>query len=430
MPSPDRIASPLVCARLSRGDSGRAAGLPPARPAAPNRRPCVSTPGEAAAMAKDARQKVSGRRRARPRADALGPRAAAVRSRRHRSRRAGHGVRHEHEPEQPAARHPAAPRLVPHRPHAQDRRGSARVLPPRARARAKREEHAGSPISTRTARATCATSPSSRSASTASRTPTATASPTSRAIVAEGFNDDPAWDVAGRHARATAAICSSACRRASTGCATRTATARSTRASPISEGYNIHPAFGGHGISGVTLGPDGRLYWEVGDMGLNVVDKTGRRWAYPNQGAVLRSNLDGSDFEVFATGIRNLAGVLLRRARQSDQRRQRRRPSGRDRAARLHPRRIRQRLALQLAVRQVHRREEQPLQRLDGRGDVQAALRRAGGAHHAAHRAVARGAVGHGLQPGHGAVGGVAQSLLRLELSRRGRQRARSTRSR
>jgi putative membrane-bound dehydrogenase-like protein len=75
---------------------------------------------------------------------------------------------------------------------------------------------------------------------------------------------------------------------------------------PISEGYNIHPAFGGHGISGVTMGPDGRFYWEVGDMGFNVVDKTGRRWPYPNQGAVLRSNPDGTDFEVFATGIRNL----------------------------------------------------------------------------------------------------------------------------
>jgi HEAT repeat protein len=48
------------------------------------------------------------------------------------------------------------------------------------------------------------------------------------------------------------------------------------------------------------------LYWEVGDMGFNVVDKTGRRWAYPNQGGVLRSNPDGTDFEVFATGIRNL----------------------------------------------------------------------------------------------------------------------------
>lgn len=74
----------------------------------------------------------------------------------------------------------------------------------------------------------------------------------------------------------------------------------------ISEGYNVHPAFGGHGISGVTLGPDGRIYWEVGDMGFEVVDRSGTRWSYPNQGAVLRANPDGSGFEVFATGIRNL----------------------------------------------------------------------------------------------------------------------------
>ena len=74
----------------------------------------------------------------------------------------------------------------------------------------------------------------------------------------------------------------------------------------VSQGYNIHPAFGGHGISGVTLGPDGRLYWEVGDMGFDVIDPSGRRWSSPNQGAVLRANPDGSDFEVFATGIRNL----------------------------------------------------------------------------------------------------------------------------
>ena len=74
----------------------------------------------------------------------------------------------------------------------------------------------------------------------------------------------------------------------------------------ISDGYNTHMAFGGHGISGVMLGPDGRLYWEVGDIGFNVVDKSGKRWVYPTQGAVLRSELDGSGFEVFATGIRNL----------------------------------------------------------------------------------------------------------------------------
>jgi quinoprotein glucose dehydrogenase len=73
----------------------------------------------------------------------------------------------------------------------------------------------------------------------------------------------------------------------------------------ISEGYSTHPAFGGHGVSGVTMGPDGRLYWEVGDIGLDVTDKSGRRWSYPNQGAVMRSEPDGSGFEVFATGIRN-----------------------------------------------------------------------------------------------------------------------------
>jgi quinoprotein glucose dehydrogenase len=74
----------------------------------------------------------------------------------------------------------------------------------------------------------------------------------------------------------------------------------------ISEGYSTHPAFGGHGISGLTMGPDGRIYWEVGDIGLDVTDKDGKRWSYPNQGAVMRSEPDGSNFEVFATGIRNL----------------------------------------------------------------------------------------------------------------------------
>ena len=74
----------------------------------------------------------------------------------------------------------------------------------------------------------------------------------------------------------------------------------------ISEGYSTHPAFGGHGISGLTMGPDGRIYWEVGDIGLDVTDKSGKRWSYPNQGAVMRSEPDGSNFEVFAAGIRNL----------------------------------------------------------------------------------------------------------------------------
>lgn len=73
----------------------------------------------------------------------------------------------------------------------------------------------------------------------------------------------------------------------------------------LSHGYSVHPAFSGHDMSALTLGPDGRLYWKIGDIGLNVVDAEGRRWAYPNQGAVVRADPDGSHFEVFAAGLRN-----------------------------------------------------------------------------------------------------------------------------
>ena len=79
----------------------------------------------------------------------------------------------------------------------------------------------------------------------------------------------------------------------------------------ISHGYSIHPAFSGHDLSAVTQGPDGRIYWKVGDIGLNVVDPSGKRWAYPNQGAVMRANPDGSGFEVFATGLRNTQEIAF-----------------------------------------------------------------------------------------------------------------------
>ncbi len=73
----------------------------------------------------------------------------------------------------------------------------------------------------------------------------------------------------------------------------------------ISHGHKVHFAFGGHGMSGLAVGPYGRLYWGIGDQGLNVTDAEGNRWAYPHEGAILRSDPDGSDFEVFAAGLRN-----------------------------------------------------------------------------------------------------------------------------
>ena len=73
----------------------------------------------------------------------------------------------------------------------------------------------------------------------------------------------------------------------------------------ISHGYSVHPSFSGHDMSALTQGPDGMIYWKIGEIGMNVVDKTGKRWPHPSTGAVLRANPDGTDFEVYAYGVRN-----------------------------------------------------------------------------------------------------------------------------
>ncbi len=73
----------------------------------------------------------------------------------------------------------------------------------------------------------------------------------------------------------------------------------------LATGFGVHIGFGGHGMSGAVMGPDGKLYWGIGDIGANITDKEGNRHPYPNQGVIVRSNPDGSDFEVFAHGLRN-----------------------------------------------------------------------------------------------------------------------------
>lgn len=73
----------------------------------------------------------------------------------------------------------------------------------------------------------------------------------------------------------------------------------------ISHGYGLHIGFSGHGMSGAEVGPEGKIYWQIGDIGFNGVDKEGKKWEHPNSGVIVRSNPDGSDFEVFAYGNRN-----------------------------------------------------------------------------------------------------------------------------
>lgn len=73
----------------------------------------------------------------------------------------------------------------------------------------------------------------------------------------------------------------------------------------LSEGYGVHTSLLGHDLHGLILGPDGRLWFSIGDRGLHVRTREGRVLSYPDTGAVLRCELDGSDLEVFATGLRN-----------------------------------------------------------------------------------------------------------------------------
>lgn len=73
----------------------------------------------------------------------------------------------------------------------------------------------------------------------------------------------------------------------------------------LSHGYGVHVGMSGHGMSGLTMGPDGRIYWSIGDIGLNVQDQEGTQWEFARHGAILRSEPDGSNFEVFAKGLRN-----------------------------------------------------------------------------------------------------------------------------
>ena len=72
----------------------------------------------------------------------------------------------------------------------------------------------------------------------------------------------------------------------------------------LSTGYGVRYAFIGHDLHGLRIGPDGKLYFSCGDRGFSVM-QNGKKIALPETGGVLRCNLDGSDLEIFASGMRN-----------------------------------------------------------------------------------------------------------------------------
>jgi putative heme-binding domain-containing protein len=76
-------------------------------------------------------------------------------------------------------------------------------------------------------------------------------------------------------------------------------------ATPIVDGLGVHIVFSGHDAHGLKTGPDGRIYFTVGDCGANIPTKEGGRIELLSTGGVLRCWPDGSGLELVAKGLRN-----------------------------------------------------------------------------------------------------------------------------
>ncbi len=72
----------------------------------------------------------------------------------------------------------------------------------------------------------------------------------------------------------------------------------------LSYGYGVRGGFLGHDLHGLAWGPDGRLYFSIGDRAGNVL-VDGHYVGNPDCGAVFRCNADGSGLEVYCYGLRN-----------------------------------------------------------------------------------------------------------------------------
>ena len=79
----------------------------------------------------------------------------------------------------------------------------------------------------------------------------------------------------------------------------------------ISRGYGVRFNFTGHDLHGLVFGPDGRIYFSNGDRGATVTTKEGATIAVPDEGAIFRCLPDGSQLELFATGLRNPQSLVF-----------------------------------------------------------------------------------------------------------------------
>lgn len=73
----------------------------------------------------------------------------------------------------------------------------------------------------------------------------------------------------------------------------------------VFRGFGVRFNYTGHDLHGLIKGPDGRIYFSIGDRGTSVKTKEGGTIEVPDEGAIFRCEEDGSHLELVMRGLRN-----------------------------------------------------------------------------------------------------------------------------